>query len=78
MSNHGPLLPENMENQLLNSMVSIRAQEKKNKPHLGLGLYIARLITDYHHGDIQIQNKTDNTGVKVTIKLPKVNSLQNS
>ncbi|WP_281222519.1 proteobacterial dedicated sortase system histidine kinase [Photobacterium sanguinicancri] len=78
VSNHGPLLPENMENQLLNSMVSIRAQEKKNKPHLGLGLYIARLITDYHHGDIQIQNKTDNTGVKVTIKLPKVNSLQNS
>ncbi|OAN11723.1 proteobacterial dedicated sortase system histidine kinase [Photobacterium jeanii] len=70
VSNRGPLLPENMANQLLNSMVSIRSQEKKDKPHLGLGLYIARLITDYHQGDIAIRNRHDNLGVEVEIKLP--------
>ncbi|KMV30439.1 histidine kinase [Photobacterium swingsii] len=78
VSNYGPLLPANMENQLLNSMVSIRTQEKKSKPHLGLGLYIARLITHYHHGDIHINNNADGTGVEVTIKLPHTEKLQNS
>ncbi|QUJ70277.1 proteobacterial dedicated sortase system histidine kinase (plasmid) [Photobacterium sp. GJ3] len=70
ISNLGPLLPENMTNQLLHSMVSVRNQAHQTKPHLGLGLYIARLIVEYHHGQIQIDNRDDRQGVTVSITLP--------
>ncbi|KLU99947.1 proteobacterial dedicated sortase system histidine kinase [Photobacterium aphoticum] len=70
VSNLGPLLPANMENQLLNSMVSVRSQDKQSKPHLGLGLFIARLITEYHNGTIRLSNRQDQQGVDVTIRLP--------
>ena len=70
VSNYGPLLPENMSDQLLNSMVSVRSQNKQTKPHLGLGLFIARLITQYHQGEIQLRNRLDNQGVEVIILLP--------
>jgi len=70
VGNYGPLLPENMSDQLLNSMVSVRSQQKQTKPHLGLGLFIARLITQYHHGDIQLRNRIDNQGVEVVVTFP--------
>ncbi|MGF1687603.1 proteobacterial dedicated sortase system histidine kinase [Photobacterium japonica] len=70
VSNKGPLLPANMENQLLNSMVSVRSQDKQGKPHLGLGLFIARLITEYHNGNISLRNRQDLQGVDVIVQLP--------
>ena len=70
VSNYGPLLPDNMSDQLLNSMVSVRSQHKQTKPHLGLGLFIARLITQYHHGDITLRNRIDSQGVEVVVTLP--------
>ncbi|MGF1683129.1 proteobacterial dedicated sortase system histidine kinase [Photobacterium minamisatsumaniensis] len=70
VSNIGPLLPEDMADQLLNSMVSVRSQHKQNKPHLGLGLFIARLITEFHYGIIKLQNRKDKQGVEVVIILP--------
>lgn len=72
VSNKGPLLPENMGDQLLNSMVSVRTQNQQSKPHLGLGLFIARLITDYHQGKILLRNRKDNLGVEVCVMLPTV------
>lgn len=71
VSNYGPLLPDNMSDQLLNSMVSVRSQHKQTKPHLGLGLFIARLITEYHQGKIQLKNRVDRKGVEVVITLPR-------
>ncbi|ELR66009.1 Sensor histidine kinase [Photobacterium marinum] len=70
VSNYGPLLPENMSDQLLNSMVSVRSQNKQSKPHLGLGLFIARLITEFHEGEIRLKNRADQKGVEVIITLP--------
>ncbi|WP_299013077.1 proteobacterial dedicated sortase system histidine kinase [uncultured Photobacterium sp.] len=70
VSNYGPLLPENMSDQLLNSMVSVRTQNKQSKPHLGLGLFIARLITEFHHGEIKLRNRADQKGVEAMITLP--------
>jgi signal transduction histidine kinase len=43
MSNAGPLLPADMQGRLFEAMVSVRGQTSGD-PHLGLGLYIARLI----------------------------------
>ncbi len=67
--NKGSLLPEHMKTQLFDSMVSIREQ-KTDQPHLGLGLYIVKLIVDAHKGIIFAQNLNDNSGVEFIIKLP--------
>ncbi|WP_434925903.1 proteobacterial dedicated sortase system histidine kinase [Shewanella sp. HL-SH2] len=56
ITNIGPKLPKDMSEQIFESMVSIRPQIPTNKPHLGLGLYIARLVTDFHHGTIKASN----------------------
>jgi signal transduction histidine kinase len=69
ISNKGMLLPENMQNQLLDSMVSVRPQQNTDAPHLGLGLYIARIIADFHAAELSIANLADETGVKVTLLL---------
>jgi two-component system sensor histidine kinase ChvG len=70
VSNTGPLLPDNMTGQLLNSMVSVRAQKSQDKTHLGLGLFIAKMIAEFHQGEIIIENRQDSSGVNVSLSLP--------
>lgn len=67
IANQGSLLPEDMQHQLMNSMVSVRKQQNSEQPHLGLGLYIAKIIAQYHHGDVRIDNLNDKSGVVVTL-----------
>jgi len=67
ISNQGPLLPENMQKELLDSMISVRKDQDSKQPHLGLGLYIAKIIALFHHAEISIDNQTDESGVVVTI-----------
>jgi len=45
--NTGSLLPDKMQANLFESMVSVR-DKRSEQPHLGLGLYIVRLIADFH------------------------------
>ncbi len=66
--NPGPPLPDNMRTQLFHSMVSVRGGDGKR--HLGLGLYVARLIAEGHNGSISAENT--NGGVTFTVKLPTV------
>ena len=68
ISNQGPLLPENMQKELLDSMISVRKEQNSQQPHLGLGLYIAKMIALYHHASIDIDNQTDESGVVVTLR----------
>ena len=70
VSNNGELLPEQMQERLFDSMVSVRPAHKQQQPHLGLGLYIARLICEFHQGSIEASNHLDPAGVTVTITLP--------
>jgi len=70
VSNAGPYLPEEMKDRLFDSMISVRPQEKQKQPHLGMGLRIARLITDFHGGHIRAENRTDREGVVVTVVMP--------
>jgi len=51
VTNPGPPLPERMRSQLFDSMVSLRANETGK--HLGLGLFIARLVAIGHGGSIR-------------------------
>jgi signal transduction histidine kinase len=69
--NQGPHLPENMHEQLLDSMISVRSQTnvaaEHQQTHLGLGLYIAKIIAEYHHGKISLNNTYQPDGVAVTL-----------
>ena len=64
--NAGPSLPDHMRSQLFDSMVSVRPD--KGNEHLGLGLYVARLIAEGHGGTIRAENTAD--GVEMTVSLP--------
>jgi len=66
VSNPGPPLPERMRHQMFDSMVSMRPGE--NNKHLGLGLYIAKLIAEGHGGKIDAENTDD--GVTFRVSLP--------
>jgi len=67
VSNPGPPLPERMRSQMFDSMVSMRGG--KDSKHLGLGLYVARLIAEGHGGRISADN-TDG-GVCFTVSVPR-------
>lgn len=67
IKNIGPLLPQNMQNQLLDSMVSVRIQQNSQQPHLGLGLYIAKIVAEYHGAKLTINDLTDHSGVEVKL-----------
>ena len=70
VSNHGPYLPAEMQGRLFDSMISVRPQEKQREPHLGIGLHIARLVTEFHNGQIRAENLTDREGVAITLTIP--------
>lgn len=65
VSNPGPPLPERMQTQLFDSMISLRQGDDQ---HLGLGLYVAKLIAEGHGGKIEARN-TDG-GVILIVTLP--------
>jgi len=64
--NQGPPLPESLGGKLFDSMVSGRADRGGGEPHLGLGLYVARLIAEFHGGTIGAENLASGGGVAVT------------
>jgi two-component system sensor histidine kinase ChvG len=41
-----------------------------SRPHFGLGLYIVRLIAEFHDGHAGAANLPDEAGVRFTIQLP--------
>jgi len=48
--NQGPPLPATMRENLFDSMVSIREHRAGADAHLGLGLYLVRLVAEFHGG----------------------------
>ena len=67
VTNPGPQLPERMRSQMFDSMVSMRGGESSR--HLGLGLYVARLIAEGHGGHIGADNVEG--GVCFTVTIPR-------
>jgi two-component system, OmpR family, sensor histidine kinase ChvG len=70
VENEGPPLPADMQGRLFDSMVSVRSDQGGDAPHLGLGLYIVRLIAEFHGGRAVAANRTDGRGVVVAVTLP--------
>jgi two-component system, OmpR family, sensor histidine kinase ChvG len=70
VSNKGPLLPEKMRTRLFESMISMRQATGAATPHLGIGLYVARLIAEFHGGTIGASNLPAGDGVAVGVRIP--------
>ena len=70
VSNKGPLLPDRMRTRLFESMISVRDAPGAATPHLGLGLYVARVIAQFHGGTIAASNLTSGDGVAVGVRIP--------
>ncbi len=71
VSNYGPPLPGGMEDQLFNSMISLRDGKSDQSPHLGLGLFIVRLIVEYLGGSVKASNLPGNEGASFIVNLSR-------
>ncbi len=73
VTNTGPLLPTQLQGHIFESLISVRGQDggtSKGGHHLGLGLYIVRLIVQFHRGEVRAYNHEDGGGVVFEITLP--------
>ena len=69
VGNEGAALPQEMQARLFDSMVSVRSQTSGNEAHLGLGLYIVKLIAEFHHGTARLENRANGSGVNACVSL---------
>jgi len=93
VSNEGECLPANIRHQIFDQLISSRDHQHRakgdatpapNKPkqgtpsvHLGLGLYIVRLIVEFHQGHIRAENLPDKSGVVFSLNLPLISRKSN-
>ena len=70
VSNEGPPLPADMQDRLFESMISVRDKSGQGEPHLGLGLYIVRLIAGFHGAQALASNLEDGSGVEIRVEFP--------
>lgn len=70
VANSGPYLDHTMKDRIFDSMISVRPENKKKQPHLGMGLHIARMIAEYHGGFIMADNLIEEEGVIVVLRIP--------
>ncbi|TKB47720.1 proteobacterial dedicated sortase system histidine kinase [Thalassotalea mangrovi] len=69
VTNFGSTLPQGMSQNIFEAMVSMRT-DTSDASHLGIGLYISRLIVDHHQGSINAFNLHDGSGVCFVVELP--------
>jgi dedicated sortase system histidine kinase len=69
--NDGPLIPQALMDRLFESLFEQR-DGGDDKPHFGLGLYIVRLVAEFHGGTAVAANREDGGGVVFTITLPLI------
>ena len=69
LSNSGPTLPLSLRDRLFDPMVSLR-KEQTGDVHLGLGLHIVSLISDFHGGRVTADNLPDESGVIFSLRFP--------
>jgi signal transduction histidine kinase len=71
VDNDGPPIPGAMLDLLFESLFEHR-QGVDDKPHFGLGLYIVRLVAEFHGGTAAARNRADGGGASFTVMLPMV------
>jgi two-component system, OmpR family, sensor histidine kinase ChvG len=68
VDNPGPALPVHLEGRLFESLWQSRS-DPDSRPHFGLGLYIVRLIAEFHGGEARAMNLPDGSGVRISVRL---------
>ena len=67
--NQGQPLPHTMTDRLFDPMVSLGKKNAKQS-RLGLGLYVVKLIAEFHEGQVEAANRPDQAGAMFTVSLP--------
>jgi len=70
VDNPGPALPAHVQGRLFESLWQSRAGAD-SQPHFGLGLYIVRLIAEFHGGEASAANLPDGSGVRFAVRLAR-------
>jgi two-component system, OmpR family, sensor histidine kinase ChvG len=69
VDNEGSRLPDDADGRLFDSLVSVR-EGAGTGTHLGLGLYLVRLIARFHGGRAEALNLPGGAGVRIRLHLP--------
>jgi two-component system, OmpR family, sensor histidine kinase ChvG len=70
VDNPGPPLPHDLQGRLFESLWQSRP-DGDSRPHFGLGLYIVRLIAEFHGGEPAAASLPDGRGVRFSVRLPR-------
>jgi two-component system, OmpR family, sensor histidine kinase ChvG len=71
VANDGPPIPTSMLERLFESLFEHRLG-RDDRPHFGLGLYIVRLIAEFHDGKALAANRADGSGALFMVILPMI------
>ena len=72
--NHGGELPDHISSTRLFDPMVTYGKNNAQYSHLGLGLFVVRLIVEYHQGNVWAENRVDTNGVQVTVSIPLYNA----
>jgi signal transduction histidine kinase len=67
VTNRGPALPATMRENLFDSMVSVRDDAARSAAHLGMGLYLVRLVAEFHGGHAFARDRAGGVEVGFTV-----------
>ena len=68
--NPGPPIPAEAQKTIFQSWMRGQVQDPGEHSHLGLGLYIAKLIVEAHGGEIDVASE-EGMGTTLTVRLPR-------
>jgi signal transduction histidine kinase len=77
VDNLGAPLPPQLHGRLFESLWQSRPHGSQSppdpdtRPHFGLGLYIVRLIAEFHGGEARAENLPDGSGVRFAVRLAR-------
>jgi dedicated sortase system histidine kinase len=71
VSNDGPRIAADVLPHLFESLYEQRSG-RDDRPHFGLGLYIVRLVAEFHGGSARAANREDGGGAVFTVTLPMI------
>jgi two-component system sensor histidine kinase ChvG len=69
--NDGPPIPPTVLSRLFESLFEHR-QGQDDRPHFGLGLYIVRLVAEFHGGAAIAENRADLPGAAFIVSFPLI------
>src|SRR5262249_15033357 len=69
VDNPGPPLSAATRSHLFESLWQSRSTDSDSRPHFGLGLYIVRLIAEFHRGEATASSLPGDTGARFSVRL---------